>query len=118
MKILIAGLTKKRQFLRLQEEGKKRGHEVVGCLASDLVILSSSDKFIPELKNKDISSFDLIYMIVGKRLWEWNTVALYLNKKYGTKIVNSKAIDPAYNLYLSPAIDYLRQTENAIPYPK
>lgn len=118
MKILIAGLSKKRQFLRLNEEGEKRGHTVEGCLASDLILIGDSESFIPKLKNEDITKYDLIYLIVGKRLWEWNTAALYLNKKFGTKIVNRKAIDPNYNFYLSPAIDYLRQTENNIPYPK
>lgn len=118
MKILIAGLTKKRQFLRLKEEGEKRGHTVEGCLASDLVILSSKLSFKPTISGKDLTGFDLIYLLVGQRLWEWNTAALYLNKKYGVKIVNSKAIDPTYNFYLSPAIDYLRQFENEIPFPK
>ena len=118
MKILIAGLTKKRQFERLKEEGEKRGHIVDGCLASDLIILSSNDSFIPKLKGKDLESYDLIYLIVGRRLWEWNTAALYLNKNFKTKIVNSKAIDPTYNFFLSPAIDYLRQFENSIPFPK
>lgn len=118
MKILIAGLTKKRQFERLKEEGEKKGHKVDGCLASDLIILCDGNFFEPKLKGKDISSYDLIYMIVGSRLWEWSTAALYLNKKYKTVIVNGKTIDPTYNLYLTPAIDYLRQVENGIPFPK
>lgn len=118
MKILIAGLTKKRQFERLKEEGEKRGHKVEGCLASDLIIIAGNESFSPKLKDKDITSYDLIYMIVGARLWEWHTAALYLNKNFKTKIVNSKAIDPTYNFYLTPAIDYLRQFENTIPFPK
>ncbi len=118
MKILVAGLTKKRQFERLKEEGVKRGHIVEGCLASDLIIVTSKDSFTPKIKDKDITSYDLIYMIVGRRLWEWYTAALYLNKNSKTKIVNKKAIDPTYNFYLSPAVDYLRQFENALPFPK
>jgi RimK family alpha-L-glutamate ligase len=118
MKILIAGLTKKRQFERLKKEGEKRGHIVDGCFASDLIILASNNSFIPKLKDKDLRSYDLIYLIVGSRLWEWYTASLYLSKNFKTKIVNKKAIDPNYNFYLSPAIDYLRQFENDLPFPK
>lgn len=118
MKILIAGLTKKRQFERIKEEGVKRGHQVDGCLASDLIITTSTDAFTPKLNNLDITGYDLIYLIVGSRLWEWYTAALFLNKKFNTKIVNKKAIDPKYNFFLTPAIDYLRQFENKLPFPK
>ncbi|MBI3397203.1 RimK family alpha-L-glutamate ligase [Candidatus Woesebacteria bacterium] len=118
MNILIAGLKTKRQFLRLKEEGEKRGHKVSGCLASDLRILASKDLFKPLLRGLNIEEFDLIYLIVGKRLWEWYTVALHLNEKLGTIIINSKAIDPESNFYLGPAIDYLKQAENNIPFPK
>ncbi len=119
MKILVAGLTKKPQFLRIKEEGEKRGHTVHGCLASDLVILGSTESFQPSLKDRrKLEDYDLIYMFVGKRLWEWFTVAKYVNGKFGTIIVNGKSIDPTYNYFQTPAIDYLRQTENGIPYPK
>lgn len=119
MKILIAGLKKKPQFHRIREEAEKRGHIVDGCLASELVILGDKDNFQPKLSNgKKLEDYDLIYMIVGKRLWEWFSAALYLNKKYKTIIVNKKSIDPTYNYYQSPAIDYLRQTEAKIAYPK
>ncbi len=119
MKILIAGLKKKPQFLRIKEEGEKRGHVVEGCLASDLVILGDGKKFRPLLNDgRKLEEYDLIYMLVGKRLWEWFTASLYLNKKYGIIIVNKKAIDPTYNYYQSPAIDYLRQSEEGLNYPK
>jgi RimK family alpha-L-glutamate ligase len=119
MKILIAGLKKKPQFLRIKEEAEKRGHIVEGCLASDLVILGSTDVFRPFLKDgRKLEEYDLIYMFVGKRLWEWFTAAKYINSKFGTIIVNGKSIDPTYNYFQTPVIDYLRQTENKIPYPK
>lgn len=118
MKILIAGLKEKRQFERIKEEGNKLGHIVDGCLASDLVILASNNSFTPKIASQNLESYDLIYLIVGSRLWEWNTAALYLNKNYKTKIVNHKAIDPKYNFFLTPAIDYLKQFENKLPFPK
>ncbi len=119
MKILIAGLNKKRQFLRIKEEGEKRGHTVEGCLASDLIIEASEDKFDARLADgRKLQDYDLIYLIVGNRLWEWYTAALYVNKKYKVRIVNKKAIDPAYNFYLTPAIDYLKQFEESIPFSK
>lgn len=119
MKILIAGLTKKPQFVRIKEEAEKRGHFVDGCLASELVILCDKDNFTPMLSSgKKLENYDLLYMIVGSRLWEWFTTALYLNKKYKTIIVNKKSIDPTYNYYQTPAIDYFRQTEVKINYPR
>jgi ribosomal protein S6--L-glutamate ligase len=119
MKILVAGLKKKPQFFRIKEEAEKRGHTVEGCLASELVIVGEKDSFTPYLSDgRKLTDFDLVYMIVGKRLWEWFTAALYLNKQNGTIIVNKKAIDPTYNYYQTPAIDFLRQTETGINYPK
>lgn len=117
MKILVAGLTKNIQLLRLREEGKKRGHEVNGCYASDLTLYCDGRTFEPKINGRDLSKYDLIYMIVGKRRWEWYTAALYLNRKYDTKIVNQKSVEANYNFFLTPAIDYLKQTENNLPYP-
>lgn len=119
MKILIAGLAKKRQFLRLNEEGVRRGHIVEGCLASDLIINTSEISFEPILQDgRRLQDYNLIYLIVGARLWEWYTAAGFVNKKYKTVIVNRKAIDPDYHFFLSPAIDYLRLFENSLPFPK
>jgi RimK family alpha-L-glutamate ligase len=118
MKILIAGLKENIQFTRLSEEGAKRGHSVDGCLSTELVLLGDKDNFKPTLRGKDLTGYDLIYLMVSKRRWEWYTAALYLHQKQGTVIVNGKVVDPTYNFYLTPAIDYLRQTENGLNYPK
>lgn len=119
MKILVVGLVKNGQLLRLREEAEKRGHTLEGCYASDLIIEASTDNFVPTIRGKELGSYDLIYLwAVGKRRWEWHTACLYLNEKQKTIIVNRKIIDPAYHYYLSPAIDYLRQTEHKLPYPK
>ncbi len=117
MKILVAGLVKSSQFERLKEEGEKRGHVVDGCYSHDLVISASVDGFKPTLVSSDLSSYNLIYMIVGKKRWEWYTAGLYLKEKYGTIIVNQKYVDPTYNLYYTPAIDYLNQVKNNLPFP-
>lgn len=118
MKILIVGIKKGSQFERLSEEGKKRGHEVVGCLSKDLVIDSSTTFFKPILPSDDLTSYNLIYSLTSKRRWEWYTAFLYLKEKYKTIIVNEKVIEPSYNYFLTPAIDYLKQTENNFPYPR
>jgi len=48
-------------------------------LASDLVILGDGKSFAPMLNDgRKLEQYDLIYMLVGKRLWEWFTVALFL----------------------------------------
>lgn len=118
MNILIAGLKKNIQLKRLAEEGQKRGHTVDGCYSTELIIQASSENFAPSLRGKDIKKYDLIYLMVSKRRWEWYTIALYLKEKRGMVIVNRKVVDPSYNLFLTPAIDYLRQTQEGIPYPK
>ena len=117
MKILIAGLKENFQVKRFQEEGGKRGHKVDGCLASELIIYTNSDIFEPTLRGRDIAKYDLIYLMLSKRRWEWYTAALYLKEKYGTIIVNQKTVEPTYQLYLTPAIDYLKQYKVNLPFP-
>jgi len=119
MKVLVVGLVKNNQLKRLQKEGKKRGHVVDGCYASDLIIYSDNHEFSPILKGKDLKSYDLIYFwAVGKRRWEWYVAALYLSKNSKKVIVNKKVVDSDYKMYLTSAIDYLRQYENNLPFPK
>lgn len=119
MKILIVGLVKNHQLLRLREEAGKKGHTVEGCYASDLVIEAGADNFAPRARGKTLESYDLIYLwALGKRRWEWYTACLYLAEKHKTRIINRKTVEPDYHYYLSPAADYLRQTENKLPYPR
>ncbi len=119
MKILIVGLVKNPQLKRLQQEAKKKGHQLDGCYTSDLTIKTSPQEFTPLLKDKDITSYDLIYLwAISKRRWEWYVTAQYLHQQNKTKIVNQKIIDPSYLYYLSPAIDYLKQFQNKLPFPK
>jgi hypothetical protein len=95
MKILVAGLVKNIQVQRLQEEAQKKGHIVEGCFASDLVIHASPTAFEAVLKDgRDLLQYDLIYLIVGSRRWEWYVAAKWLEEIKGTKIVNHKVIDP------------------------
>lgn len=117
MRILIVGLVKSPQLARLIEEGTKRGHEVEGCYTSELTIFTDAFGFEPSLRGKPFD-YDLIYLwTVGKRRWEWYTLAHYLSGK-GVKIVSSKVVDTSYLYYLSPAIDYLKQQENGLMFPK
>lgn len=119
MKILIVGLVTNPQFLRIKEEGEKQGHTIDGCYTSDLTILASEKEFQVLLKDKPIPHYDLIYLwALGARRWEWYTACLYLNKVGNTKIVNNKSINATYNYYLTPAIDYLKQFENTLKFPK
>lgn len=118
MKILIVGLKKNEQLKRLQEEGKRRGHDVRGCYTSELTIRAGRNNFDPTLRGDPLTQFDLIYLwSVGKRRWEWYTAAHWASKK-GVRIVYNKTISSDYLYYLTPAIDYLRQYENNLPFPK
>ena len=118
MKILVVGLVKNSQLVRLQAEAEKFGHVVDGCYASDLIIPASPTHFESFLKNKKFSDYQLIYLwTIGRRRYEWYVAANYTNKKYGAIIVNGKVIDPAYQYYLTPASEYEKQTENGLNYP-
>ncbi len=118
MKILVVGLVKNPQLLRLQEEAEKLGLTVDGCYASDLIIQASPDHFEPIIKNKNLSDYQLIYLwTVGKRRYEWYLAADYAHKKFAATIVNQKVIDPSYQHLLTPASEYQKQTENKLNYP-
>lgn len=118
MKILIVGLKKNPQLTRIIEEGQKRGHQVEGCFTSELVISAEKNSFKPTLRGRDIDH-DLIYLwALGKRRWEWYTACLYLNRIKKTLIVNHKIVEKNYNYYLTPAIDYLRQVDQDLQFPK
>ena len=111
-------MVKNIQLKRLQEEGEKLDHRIEGCYSKDLAIITDETRFEPSLKGKDINSYDLIYLMVSKRRWEWYTVCNYLHKTNGTIIVNRKIVDPSYNFYLTSASDYLKQFEQNLPFPK
>lgn len=119
MNILIVGLKENEQLHRIKEEALKRGHRVDGCFSSELVIVADKGEFEATLRGKSMEGYDLVYLwTVVSRRWEWFTAAYYLSQKFGTKIVNNKVIDPGYNYFLTPAMDFLRQTEAGILYPK
>lgn len=120
MRLLIVGLVKNIQLDRIREEAEKNGHVVDGCYTADLAINTSSEHFDIYIRGEKVTdNYDLIYLwTVGKRRWEWYTAAYYLNKTYGTKIVNNKAISSDYNYYLTPASDYLKQYESKLEFPK
>lgn len=126
MKILIVGLTRNPQFLRIVEEGKKRGHYVEGCYVSELTVFSDSSSFTPTLRGKSFEGYDLIYFwALGKRRWEWYAAVDFINKQslllrnktYGIIIVNKVVIDPAENYSPTPLISFWKQYENKLPFP-
>lgn len=112
MKILIVGLTKNYQYLRLKEEGEIRGHIVDGCKSTDLIINVEKEAFKPEVLNLDLSSYDLIYSFITKGHWEWYSAFSFIEKKYGTKVINNLSFFP------TPVSEYIVQAENNFPAPK
>lgn len=117
MKVLVVGLVNNYHLKRIQEEGEKCGVEVTGCYSDDLVINASTKNFEVSLKGKPFD-FDLIYLwAFSKRRWEWVTAVDYLNKTKGTKVINKKLIDPSYQYYLTPAIDYWKQKDEGVLFP-
>jgi len=118
MKILVVGLTTHPQIIRLQEEAAKRGHLVEGCYTSELVINAESGKFEISLRGKPIDHAVIYFWAVGKRRWEWYLAGEYLAKTSKTVIVNRKVVQSDYNYYLTPASDFLKQSEEGLPFPK
>lgn len=119
MNILIAGLVNNPQLDRIKQEAEKRGHLVDGCYSTDLIINAGPQKFEPILRNQNIDKYQLIYLwAISKRRWEWYVSANYLHQKFGTVIVNQKVTEKDYQYFLSPASEYLKQTENHINYPQ
>jgi len=119
MNILIVGKGISGQVARLKEEAKKNGHRLVSCASADLVVEASGGKFLPKVEGIDLAQIDLIYLLsVGRMQWEWYVVCDFLAKKYKTKIVERKIIDPAYKVFFSATSEYLKQVENDIPFPK
>ena len=117
MKILIVGLVKNKQLKRIQDEGSKRGHDIQGCYSAELTVYADSKTFEPTLRGKRMDDYDLIYLwTVGKRRWEWNVAVDYLNKKYGSIIVNKVVIDPRENYSPTPLLSYIKQYENKLPF--
>jgi RimK family alpha-L-glutamate ligase len=119
MKILIVGLVKSELLKRLREEAGIRGHVVDGCYTGELVIEADNKSFSPSLRGKSMSKYEVIVIwSPGKKRWEWYAASYYLNKKNGIVIVNNKVIDPGYKLYLTPAMNYLKQMNEKLAFPK
>lgn len=121
MKILLVGYVKGHQATRFSEEAKKIGVEVVGVHTSALCLNFINGEFTYYLRGVQtkLEEFDLIYLGVSgnKTRWEWYTMCEYLQNHHGTAIVNSKYIDSTQSVYWTSALDYLRQTENNLPFP-
>lgn len=118
MKILIVGQAP-HQYNRFLEEGEKRGHQIDNCNTRELIVSASQDNFEVKLRKHDFADYDLIYLLtLGNRLWDWFVAAKYVNKKYGTIIVNSKVIDPSYSYYMTSSTAYQKQSELGLPFPK
>ncbi|OGM14432.1 hypothetical protein A3A76_04555 [Candidatus Woesebacteria bacterium RIFCSPLOWO2_01_FULL_39_23] len=116
MKILVVGLVENEQMDRLWREGYKRGHNIVGCYSSELVVLAELNNFLPTLRSKKIEDFDLLYFWApGKKRWDWYATANYLHKKYSMIVVNKKNLG-RYN----PSIleDLYVQSDSGIDFPK
>ena len=122
MNFLIVGVKTTPIFLRFKEEAEKKGHYIEGFLPSQLIISTSNEgvSFDTRGLKKPIEEFDLIYLqsVSTKRKPDIFLFIDYLNKKFGTKIIYQKYLDPSYKLLFTPAYDYKRQFENKIPFPK
>lgn len=119
MKFLTVGIKQGSQFLRLEEEAKKLGHEIVGCKSSDLVIKSGEGIFEASVNRTNLNTFDLIYFCAGieqKNRLEWFVVADYLNRIAKTRIVN-QIVAGGKNYFPNQTWFYLKQFENKILEP-
>lgn len=119
MKFLIVGKTTSTQVDRLDEEARKKGHEIDSCASSDLIIIADGKDFLPKIEGFELASYDLIYLLsVGERKWEWYVACSFLNKRYKTVVIEHKMIDSGYKVFFSPTSELLKFTEEGIPFPK
>lgn len=118
MKILIVGVVKNNQLERLREEAIKKGHKLDACLVTDITILADEGKFIPKLRGKELSDYNLIYLLtLGTRRWVWYAACEYLKNK-GVVIVNGAVVDPEFNFNINVAKEYFLEAKYSIPFPK
>lgn len=121
MQFLIVGLLKGSQIVRLKQEAEKLGSEVSGCLTSDLVVKIDGQKVSLSVNGRDLSEFDLIYLAAGvesKKRLEWFAACEYINKKFGTKIVNQAVIDTRLNYIPVQDWSFIKLAQNGIAQPK
>lgn len=121
MRILVVGLVKGKQITRFKQEAEKLGHQLEGCHATELTITSSGDSFLPTLRDRELNSYNLIYLCTGIEMakrFEWYAVADYLHSKYNTQFVNEATINPEYRYYPHASWFFLQQFEASIPFPK
>lgn len=120
MKILIVGLKKQYQYVRLKEEAEVRGHTISSCKSLDLAIFSDVSHFDLRIKDIAIHEYDLIYSFAAKRIWEWHTLFRHLYLTQGTIIVNRKIADTdnIFTLFQTPLSEYYMQYKEKLPFPK
>lgn len=119
MKLLMVGIREGSQFLRLKEEAEKVGHEIIGCISSDLVIKSGEGIFEASVNAINLNTFDLIYFCAGieqKNRLEWFVVADFLKRLGRTRIINQIVAD-GKNYVPVQTWFYLKQFENKLPEP-
>ena len=123
MKILIVGiLNQNKHFLRIKEEGEKRGHVIEGCFVSDLIVAFNDKRTDIYLKSKRrLSDFDIIYLwTLGKRRWEWQVAAKIVAKTNpNIRFINSSFVNFS-DLSFTPCAIYpiQVQAENSLLYPR
>lgn len=119
MKILLVGLKKSYQLIRVREEGEKRGHQVEGCYTSDLIIDLSESGLHPRLASDDLYQYDLIYFwALDKCKHEWYIAGQHLRQYHNTIIVDASALKKGSGTYASPLLEYRLQTEYGLRFPK
>lgn len=118
-KILVVGSIADAQFFRLKEEADNMSAELEGCDSEDLVIFTQPGVFEPKIKDTPLNNYDVIYLwTMGDRRWEWYVSATYLNKKYGTVIVDKNSILVHSGHVPTPTMRLLIEAENDLPFPK
>jgi hypothetical protein len=70
---------KRLSTFKISGRRKEKGYKVDGCYASELTIICDKDNF-SRLLGRTLESYNLIYLMVSKRRWEWYTTCLSLAK--------------------------------------
>jgi len=118
-KILVIAGGGTRHLTAFVEEAEKLGVNLTAASFSDLEYLTNGADFVLKVKNKDLASFDLIYIrLVGKRFEDVALLASYA-KERGVRMVDKIYEKSEYiRLPLAKSLETKLLHKAGIPIPK
>lgn len=119
MRILVIGLVKAQQLLRLREEAEKRGHTVDGCYSNELLLRVGANGFEAELSFGPLAGYDVYFFwALDRYKHEWFIPIWDQMRRRGAHVVNRQLVEPGTIGYSTPAEEYRVQVEQGLRFPR